>query len=149
MGMTGKLKLDGNDLFEEYGVFAIRGSFNDFVKMPDLDEPSSNKWSGEDGEDVYLVNRTVSARDISLTFLMSADTIPALLVNRNALFVALRADGWRVLYIEQFDREYKLYYKTCESAEYIRGSKYRIKMVLKFRMDFSESPTGDFEIDIH
>jgi len=147
--MTGKIFLDDNDMYTTYGVFALRGSYNDLMRLPDFKEPSSYSWHNEDGEDVDLRNRMVTGRDITLTLLLSGTTMSEMFVYRNLLFVALRADGWRDLYIEIFNRHFKLYYKSCESARFINGSKKRIQLVLKFRLGVNESPTGDIEIDVH
>ena len=119
-----------------YGIIAIRGSYNDFVKLPTLKAPSLYSWPDQDNDDVDLsVARKVEASDITMTFLMSADTMPHLMSKKDEFFMNLQFPQWIYLYIGIFDKTFQMYYKGCDSAEFIRGSKYRIKMVLKFRLN--------------
>lgn len=133
--MAGVITLDGLDIKTTYGVFAIRGSYNDLVGLPNMKEPSSYSWPTENFDDVDLTDRKVASRDITITFLLSADTPTELWNRRGALRIALTADGYRTLYIESLDRTFQLYYKGCDSATFIRGNQLRIKLPLKFRLN--------------
>jgi hypothetical protein len=133
--MATTILLDGLDIKSTYGVIAMRGSYNDLVGLPDMKEPSSYSWPGEDFDDVDLIDRKTASRDITLTFLLSAETIAQLWDLRAGLRNALLADGYRNLTIGALDKTFQVYYKGCQSAQFIRSSKYRIKMVLKFRLD--------------
>ena len=132
--MTGQITLDGVDV-STYGIFAIRGSYNDLVRLPDAKEPSLFSWPTENFDDVDLTNRKTAARDISLTFLLSADSAADMWTKRGALRIALMADGYRNLHIASLDKTFELYYKSNDSAQFINGNKLRIKMVLKFRLN--------------
>jgi len=136
--MAGTITLDGLNMKTTYGVIALRGSYNDLVRMPDLKEPSSYSWPTENFDDADLTNRKIASRDISLTFLLSKiswDDSTDVLSLRDALFNALKADGERVLYVGHLDRSFHMYYKGCESVQYISSGAKRIKMVLKFRLN--------------
>lgn len=132
--MSGKILMDTVDIYTTYGVFAIRGSLNDLVKMPDLKAPSSFDWVTSDGDDVDLRSRKVAGSDISLTFLLSGLTSSDMFDKRDALFLALKADGWRTIYFNTLGRAFQMYYKSCESAKFFNAGKKRIEMVLKFRL---------------
>lgn len=132
--MTGRIYLDDIDIYTAYNMFAIRGSYNDLLKLPDLKDPSSYSWETEDGDDVELTARKLADRDIKLTFLMSASDMSKLIPKRAALLNALKADGYRTLTILPLGRTWQLYYKGCESAKFINAGKKRIEFVLKFRV---------------
>jgi len=137
--LAGRIELDGLDLYDTYGVFAVRGSLNDLVKMPDLKEPSLYSWPTEHGDDVDLDDRKVAARDITLTLLLSAADTQLMFEKRDLLFDALRADGIRTFDINIFSRTFKMWYKGCDSAKFINAGKKRIEMVLKFRLEVTET----------
>lgn len=132
--MAGQILLDNIDI-STYGVFAVRGSYDDFVRMPDMKEPSLFSWETENFDDVDLTSRKIASRDITLTFLMSADTVEDLMDKRAQLRTALTADGYRNLYIATLDKTFELYYKGSDKSTFINGSKYRIKMPLRFRLN--------------
>jgi hypothetical protein len=132
--MAGLVMLDNVDV-KTYGVFAIRGSYNDLVGLPNMKEVSLINWDTENFDDVDLTDRKIASRDITITFLLSADSADELWFNRGALRVALTADGYRNLYIATLNKTFELYYKGCEQATFINGSKLRIKLPLKFRLN--------------
>lgn len=135
MGMSGSILMDNIDLYDTYGVFAVRGSLDDLVKLPDMKEVSSYSWANEDGVDVYPVNRKTASRDITLTFLLSAVEIQQMFDLRDAFFAALKADGYRLFGFMALERAYWLLYKSCESAKFINAGKKRVEMVLKFQLN--------------
>lgn len=134
MARTGIILMDSNDLWTTYGVFALRGSYDDLIRLPDLKEPSSYSWAAEDGEDVDLTNRVAENRDVTLKFLMKADTMAALNTKRSALFAALKADGWRYVNFVTLNLNLYLYYKSCKAAKYIRGAVPKLELSLEFRL---------------
>jgi hypothetical protein len=137
MSQASKILIDGQDIYTNYGVFALRGAFNDLVKLPDMKEPSKYSWDTENGDDVYLENRKIQARDITLTLLLSGATKEEMWTNRQALFAAISADGWHDLELETLGRKFQVYYVSCESAKFINSGKKRIELRLKFRIDVS------------
>jgi hypothetical protein len=132
--MTGQIYLDGLDVHNTYNMIAIRGSYSDLLRLPDMKEPSSYSWDTEDGDDVELTGRKYADRDIKLTFLMSASDMSKLMPKRAALFAALKADGYRTLSVTSLGRSWQLYYKSCESTKFINAGKKRLELVLKFRL---------------
>ena len=135
MGLIAQIMMDGNDLWTNYGIFAVRGSLNDLVMLPSMKEDSAYSWPGEDGEEIDATDRHSAGRDISLTFLLVGAEVQEMFDFRDAFFTALRADGYRTFAINALERSYDLLYKGCDSAKFIRGAKYKIEMVLKFHLN--------------
>lgn len=135
MSQTGKILLDDVDIYTTYGVFALRGSLNDLTRLPDMKPVSSYNWPTEDGDDVYLNNRKVEARDIVLTFLLSADDVATMWSNRDALFAVLKADGLRDLEVTTLGRKFNVYYVACMDSKFINKGKKRLELKLKLRLD--------------
>jgi len=133
--MSGKILMDGVDVYTTYGVFAIRGSLDDLVKIPSLKVPSTFDWVTSDGDDVDLRNRKVAGSDISLTFLLSGISISDMNTKKDALFAAFKADGWRSINFTTLGITRSMYYQSCESAKFYNAGKKRIEMVLKFRLN--------------
>lgn len=141
MSQAGKILLDGADIYNVYGVFAIRGSFDDLMRLPSLKPVSTVSYEHEDSEDVDLSSRQTEARDITLKFLMRSNSIQGLNTNRTALFNALKQPGIRIIVFNTILRTYEAYYKSCESATFYKSSKPKLQLTLKFRL-LSEYNTG-------
>ena len=124
--------MDGSDLYTVYGVFALRGSFNDLLKMPSLKEPSSFNWETEDGDDVDLTNRVVEYHDVQMSFLLKGASVADMLTKRNNLLSALKQDGWRVFVFNTLGLTVSMYYKSCEATKYSKPS--TLELTLKFRL---------------
>lgn len=131
--MAGLITYNGYDL-AQFGVMAVRGSYNDFLKLPSFKESSTYSWEDEDNEDTDLRNRRVNASDVTITFLLSANTVTELMSFRSELINLFQQDGWQGLYIDTLKTTYYVYYKSCDSATFINATKKRIKLVCKFRM---------------
>ena len=138
MSQAGKILLNAVDIYTYYGVFAVRGSLNDLVKLPDMKPVSEYSWPSEHGDDVELTNRVIQARDIKLTFLLSGSSIADMWSKRDALLAVLTSDGWHTLEFDTLSRIFEVYYKSCESAKFINSGKKRIEMVLVFRLNVAE-----------
>ena len=127
--------MDGDDLYTTYGIFAVRGSLHDLVKLPSMKPDSSYSWPGENGDDIDTTDRKTAAREITLTFMLVATEVQQMFDFRDAFFSALRADGYRLFGFNALEREYALLYKSCDSAKFLPGSKYKIEMTLKFALN--------------
>ena len=66
--MTGRLFVDGVDVFQEYGVYVISGGWNELVAMPPLKSVESNDWHEEDGEEVDLSAPVLDSRTVTIRF---------------------------------------------------------------------------------
>jgi len=126
--------MDGVDIYTAYGIFAIRGSLNDLVKLPSMKPDASYSWPNEDGDDVYAQDRHKASREISLKFLLTGVEIQDMFNKRDAFLAALAADGYRLFGIRALERAYNLLYKSCDSAKfYIKSN--RIEMSLNFSLN--------------
>ena len=135
MALNGQILMDGLDLWTTYGIFAVRGSLNDLVKLPSMKEDASYSWPGEDGDDIYTSDRQTAGRDVSISFLLVGAEVQDMFDKRDAFLAALRADGYRTLGINALERSYDLLYKSCESAKFIKGAKHKIELILKFQLN--------------
>ncbi len=134
MAYEGRVALDGLDVYTHYSVFALRGSWDDLLRLPAMKQDALYSWDNEHGDDVYLQDRKFAARDIEITFLLIAATKALLWDRRNLLLTAMAAPGVRQLYINDLGREFDVYYTDCVSAKFIRGSKPKVELRLKFRI---------------
>lgn len=139
MSQASKILIDGVDIYTYYGIFSVRGSLNDLTRLPDMKPVSTYNWADENGDDFYLNNRKIEARDIILTFLLSANDISTMWANRDAFFAALSADGIRDLEVTALGRKFAVYYVACLDSKFINAGKKRLELKLKFRLDVSES----------
>jgi len=136
MTLNGSILLDDIDVFDTYGVFAIRGSLDALVKMPTMKAPTSVSLIDQNGEMVFLQNRKVDNEDMALTFLLSGFSVEEMWRKRDALAAHLKADTTtgNKLYVRALDRYFTIYYKGCSSAKFYQNGKKRIEMVLNFRL---------------
>ena len=42
--MTGRLYIDGKDVYTEYGVYVVKGGWNELIAYPPLKTVESNDW---------------------------------------------------------------------------------------------------------
>lgn len=64
--MTGELYIDGNDAYQEYGVFIRDGGYNELVAYPSLKTVDSNDWQEEDGIEADLSQPVLDTKSFSL-----------------------------------------------------------------------------------
>jgi len=66
--MSGILNIDGIDVQVTYGVYLLEGYCSEVLRYPSLKQPEINDWHEEDGIEVDLVNPTLEAKELSLSF---------------------------------------------------------------------------------
>ena len=66
--MSGKLYIDGYDVYKQYGVYVTDGGWNTLVAMPPLKDVEKNDWQDEDGIEADLSNPVLNTREVSITF---------------------------------------------------------------------------------
>lgn len=69
--MIGRLYIDGKDVYEEYGVYIVRGGWNELVAFPPLKAVNSNDWQEEDGIEADLSSPVLNTREVSLKIAFS------------------------------------------------------------------------------
>lgn len=65
---SGKVFVDGLDIFTEFGVFILDGEYKSLIQMPSFKKLSSTEWSEHDGIEVDLLSPQLSHRTLSIEF---------------------------------------------------------------------------------
>lgn len=81
IAMEGRLLIDGNDAFAQWGVYAVQGGWNDLVAFPPLKTVTSNDWQEEDGIEADLSAPRLNTRECTVKFAYSkgADSVADLI----------------------------------------------------------------------
>lgn len=69
--MTGRLYIDDNDAYLQYGVYVVKGGWNELVAMPPLKSYDSNDWHEEDGIEADLSAPVLNSREVQLKVAVS------------------------------------------------------------------------------
>lgn len=64
--MTGRLYIDGKDVYTEYGVYVVKGGWNELIAYPPLKTVESNDWQEMDGIEADLSAPVLDTREIQL-----------------------------------------------------------------------------------
>lgn len=64
--ITGRLYIDGDDAYKQYGVYVVKGGWNDLVAFPPLKTVPSNDWQEEDGIEADLSNPVLNTKEVQL-----------------------------------------------------------------------------------
>lgn len=64
--MKGRLYIDGNDAYTEYGVYVVKGGWNELIAYPPLKSVESNDWQEMDGIEADLSAPMLDTREIQL-----------------------------------------------------------------------------------
>lgn len=85
--MTGRLFIDGNDAFKQWGVYVLEGGWNEAIAYPPLKTPDYNDWQEEDGVEADLSDPVLNLKDFSIKFAYSG------LFSRFLTFIDMLSDG--------------------------------------------------------
>lgn len=66
--MIGRLYIDGNDAYLQYGVYVVQGGWNELVAMPPLKAVDTIEWQEEDGAESDLSNPVLNSREVQIKF---------------------------------------------------------------------------------
>ena len=64
--MKGRLYIDGKDIYSEYGVYVVKGGWNELIAYPPLKSVESNDWQEMDGIEADLSSPMLDTREIQL-----------------------------------------------------------------------------------
>lgn len=64
--MIGRLYIDGNDAYSLYGVYVVKGGWNELIAYPPLKSADSNDWQELDGIEADLSAPVLNTREIQL-----------------------------------------------------------------------------------
>ena len=65
--MSGRLYIDGQDVYKQFGMYVSDNGWNELVAMPPLKSVDSNDWNEEDGIEADLSAPVLNTRDIRHT----------------------------------------------------------------------------------
>lgn len=79
--MIGRLYIDGNDAYLQYGVYVVQGGWNELISMPPLKSVDYNDWQEEDGLEVDLSAPVLNTREVQVKFAVAGlySRFPAML----------------------------------------------------------------------
>ena len=61
--MTGRLYIDGKDIYAEYGVYVVQGGWNELIAYPPLKPVDVNDWQEVDGVEADLSSPVLDSKD--------------------------------------------------------------------------------------
>lgn len=130
----GKLLIDGQDAFADYGLFVEHGGFKSLVQMPSFKTIDKTDWPEEDGEEYDLAAPVLQAQSVQLHFVI--------LNVRYAedLFDELSNGAYHTFYFADLKRTYRLRMTSngTLSQNVVLG-----KLSLTFNNDFPVVPTAE------
>ena len=129
--MSGRLYVDGADVYGEYGLHVTESGWNALVAMPPLKDVESNDWHEEDGIEADLSAPVLDTREISVTFAIRGA------YSRYARFIDLLSDGaYHEFDCASIGRKYTLRMTSHSSLEHARRlGKAKIKFADDFPLD--------------
>lgn len=99
----GRTYIDGNDAYNQYGVYVVEGGYNELVSMPPLKPVKYNDWHEEDGIEVDLTDPKLDSREVTINFALSG------VYSKYISFIDLLSDGsYHVFNFNSILRSYKL-----------------------------------------
>jgi hypothetical protein len=152
--MTGELLIDGYDVYREYGVTPLRGTFNEVMRPVNVKSPLKIEIENQDGEEIYFPdnNTLIASREI---------TIPVALVAYNAndflskkrKFEELLRKGMFFMYFSKIDTGMNCYlvdfqqYTQLEDIEI--GQQKRVSATLNIKLKEPNPANRGLNKDTH
>lgn len=131
--MKGRLYIDGNDAYTEYGVYVVKGGWNELIAYPPLKSVESNDWQEMDGIEADLSAPMLDTREIQLKIAFAG------LDSRFFTLMELLSDeSYHVFECAYIKRTYRL---RLVSQPNIAAAKVIGTATLKFADDF---PLSDY-----
>lgn len=150
--MTGRLYIDGKDIYTNFGLCVAEGGNNDIVAFPPLKAVKSNDWQEEDGIEADLSSPVLNTRDISIKFVVWGSNKDGL----GALIDLLSDKAYHTFYSATLRRKFRLRLVSHPNLEWATRLGFT---TLKFADDFpldgytyqppvsSIAPYGDYSLD--
>lgn len=111
--MSGKLYVDGYDVYKQYGIYVPDGGWTSLIAFPPLKQPEQNDWHEEDGIEADLSEPVLNTREVSLTFAISD------VFSRYNDFIEMLSDGsYHVFECAVIERKYTLRLVSQSNREY-------------------------------
>lgn len=116
---TGRLKINGNDAFLQYGVW-LEG-VSPFRQFAPVKERTENKSPLRHGKEVVPSAAMVDERDITITFCMGAASESQLESRLDAFENVLRSGELDITLPEHNSKHYYVYYVSCTQFTEFNG----------------------------
>lgn len=100
--MTGRLYIDGVDVYKRYGIYVVQGGWNELISYPPLKPCDSNDWQEEDGIEVDLSSPLLNSRELSIKIAIND------IDNFSAFISELSSKVYHTLNCSYIKRIYKL-----------------------------------------
>ena len=150
--MTGRLYIDGKDVYADFGLGVVEGGYNDIVAFPPLKTVKSNDWQEEDGIEADLSAPVLNTRDVSIKFVVWGGNKDGL----GALIDLLSDKAYHTFYCATLRRKYRLRLVSHPNLEWaVRLGFTTLKFADDFPLDdytyqppvSGIKPYGDYSLD--
>ena len=150
--MTGRLYIDGKDVYADFGLWVVEGGYNDIVAFPPLKTVKSNDWQEEDGIEADLSAPVLNTRDVSIKFVVWGGNKDGL----GALIDLLSDKAYHTFYCATLRRKYRLRLVSHPNLEWaVRLGFTTLKFADDFPLDdytyqppvSGIKPYGDYSLD--
>lgn len=132
--MSGRLFVDGYDVYKLYGVYVADGGWASLIAYPPMKSFEQNDWQEEDGVEADLSAPVLNSREVTLTFVISG------VFSRYNEFIERLSDGsYHVFDCAAIGRSYTLRLVSQSNREYAVTFG---RETLRFADDF---PFSDFK----
>ena len=71
--LKGRLYIDGEDIYTKYGVYVVKGGWNELIAYPPLKSVTYNDWQEQDGVEADLSNPVLNTHDVQIKFAYDGD----------------------------------------------------------------------------
>ncbi|GHT16300.1 hypothetical protein AGMMS4956_18380 [Bacteroidia bacterium] len=134
---SGQYYLDGQDLWDTYGVMLERGSTGDLLALPNPKPTLAHEWEDEDGEDVLSTPVKVQARDVTVKCLIVAAGESDFWNKYNGFYDKMREGAVR-WFVSEFNKPYDLLLKSFGKPTRYTRIKNTNKIIVRFDMTLRE-----------
>lgn len=102
MNYEGRLFIDNNDAYTEYGVFVERYGYKALIQMPSFKNPDYIEWEEYDGAEFDLTDPVLDSKTFQMQFCVTNIT------NTGDLLFLLSDGAYHEFYFVELGRKYKL-----------------------------------------
>lgn len=126
--LTGRLYIDGNDVYSQYGVYVVKDGWNELIAFPPLKAVTANDWQEMDGVEADLSAPELNTREIQIKFAFDG------LFGRFFAFIEKLSDGaYHTFECVSIGRKYRL---RLTSVPNLKEVQHLGTCSLKFADDF-------------
>lgn len=123
--------IDGKP-FSDYGAIVLKGIVAEVMKAPTVKTNLLRNIASNAGAIYDPKVVTYKSKDVKVTLLMRAETLPQLWRNYNALLYDMIRPEERTLDIVDVAESFPCYYKSCKVDEFFPSDKIWLEMTLTF-----------------